>query len=158
MNRKATEDEPINKDGEYNANGPTFNVRTRLKGACLAVPVIWIAMGITEWWVLRDQEKPMLCESRAADGVRLVTTMWDKVRSVELAECRVSQLEADFRQPLIEAGARHRRFKENSSRCTWEIIQDLTGEGVTLLLQEELVDKATELNETTVGQILYKPF
>lgn len=25
MNRKATEDEPINKDGEYNANGPTFN-------------------------------------------------------------------------------------------------------------------------------------
>lgn len=58
-----------------------------------------------------------LCGSRAADGVQLVTTVWDKVRSVELAECRVSQLEANFWQPLVEAGASHRRFKENSSRC-----------------------------------------
>ncbi|KAI6113385.1 hypothetical protein EDD17DRAFT_1421515, partial [Pisolithus thermaeus] len=97
-----------------------------------------------------------LCGRRATNGVWLVTTMWDKAKSMELAESRALQLEENFWRPLIEEGARHKRFEENSSRCAWEIVQDLTGEGVTLLLQEELVDKEMELSETTAGQVLYQ--
>lgn len=96
-----------------------------------------------------------LCGGRAAGGVRLVTTMWDKAKNKELAESRVSQLEQNFWRPLIEAGARHKRFDENSSRCAWGIIDDLTGEGEALLIQKELVDMEKKLNETRAGQALY---
>ncbi|KAI6102121.1 P-loop containing nucleoside triphosphate hydrolase protein [Pisolithus sp. B1] len=99
-----------------------------------------------------------LCGDKAAAGVRLVTTMWDKEKNKDLAESRVSQLEQNFWKPLIEAGARHKRFDENSSRCAWEIVDDLTGGGEVLLLQEELVDVARKLNETTAGQALYTQF
>ncbi|KAI6013453.1 P-loop containing nucleoside triphosphate hydrolase protein [Pisolithus microcarpus] len=98
-----------------------------------------------------------LCGDRAAGGVRLVTTMWDKAKNKELAESRVSQLEQNFWRPLIEAGARHERFEENSSMCAWEIIDDLTG-GEALLLQEELVDGGRKLNERTASQALYTQF
>ncbi|KAI6020720.1 hypothetical protein PISMIDRAFT_94121 [Pisolithus microcarpus 441] len=67
-----------------------------------------------------------LCGDRGAAGVRLVTTMWGMVKNTELAEKRASQLENWFWRPLIDAGARHRRFEENSSRCAWRIIEDLT--------------------------------
>ncbi|KAI6025263.1 hypothetical protein BKA83DRAFT_687455 [Pisolithus microcarpus] len=96
-----------------------------------------------------------LCGDRAAGGVRLVSTMWDQVRDGELVESRVSQLEKNFWRPLIEAGARHKRFEENSSRCAWEIIGDLTGGGEPLLLQQELADVGMKLNETTAGQAVY---
>ncbi|KAI6114516.1 P-loop containing nucleoside triphosphate hydrolase protein [Pisolithus sp. B1] len=99
-----------------------------------------------------------LCGDKAASGVRLVTTMWDKAKNKELVESRVSQLEQNFWKPLIEAGARHKRFDENSSRCAWGIVEDLTGGGEVLLLQEELVDVARKLNETTAGQALYSQF
>lgn len=99
-----------------------------------------------------------LCGDKAAGGVRLVTTMWDKAKNRELAESRVSQLEGNFWKPLIDAGARHKRFDENSSRCAWEITDDLTGGTEALLLQEELVDAARKLNETTAGQALYTQF
>ncbi|KAI6115620.1 hypothetical protein EDD16DRAFT_1057790 [Pisolithus croceorrhizus] len=99
-----------------------------------------------------------LCGDKAACGVRLVTTMWDKVTNRDLAERRVLQLENNLWRPLIEEGARHKRFEENSSRCAWGIIQDLTGRGEALLLQEELVDAGRYLSETTVGQALYAQF
>ncbi|KAI6025261.1 hypothetical protein PISMIDRAFT_55713, partial [Pisolithus microcarpus 441] len=98
-----------------------------------------------------------LCGDRAAGGVRLVTTMWDRAKNRELAENRVSQLEQNFWRPLIDAGARHERFEENSPRRAWEIINDLTG-GEALLIQEELVDGGRKLNETTAGQTLYTQF
>ncbi|KAI6013445.1 P-loop containing nucleoside triphosphate hydrolase protein, partial [Pisolithus microcarpus] len=99
-----------------------------------------------------------LCGERAAGGVWLVTTMWDKVRDRELADDRVSQLEANLWKPLIDAGARHKRFEENSSRCAWRVVEDLTGGGEPLLLQQELVDGERRLSETTVGQALYAHF
>lgn len=88
----------------------------------------------------------------------MVTTMWDKAKNKELAESRVTQLEQNFWRPLIEAGARHKRFEVNSPRHAWGIIDDLTGGGEALLLQEELVDVARKLNETTAGQALYTQF
>ncbi|KAI6160149.1 hypothetical protein EDD17DRAFT_1834602, partial [Pisolithus thermaeus] len=96
-----------------------------------------------------------LCGDKAAGGVRLVTTMWDQVTHKELAEMRVWQLENNFWRPLIEEGARHERFEENSSSCAWGIIKSLTGEGEALLLQEELVDARRRLSETIVGRALY---
>ncbi|KAI5995156.1 P-loop containing nucleoside triphosphate hydrolase protein [Pisolithus albus] len=99
-----------------------------------------------------------LCGDKAAGGVRLVTTMWDKAKNKELAESRVSQLEGNFWRALIDAGARHKRLEVNSPRCAWGIIDDLTGAGEALLLQEELVDVERKLNETTAGQALYTQF
>ncbi|KAI6111700.1 P-loop containing nucleoside triphosphate hydrolase protein [Pisolithus thermaeus] len=99
-----------------------------------------------------------LCGDKAAACVRLVTTMWDKVRDKELAKSRESQLVQNFWKPLIDAGARHKRFEDNSARCAWGIVEDLTGGGEALLLQEELVDVARKLNETTAGQALYTQF
>ncbi|KAI6156078.1 P-loop containing nucleoside triphosphate hydrolase protein [Pisolithus thermaeus] len=99
-----------------------------------------------------------LCGDKAASGVRLVTTMWDTVKDITIAENRVSQLESNFWKPLINEGARHKRFEGNSPRCAWEIVGGLTEGGEVLLLQEELVDVARKLNETTAGQALYTQF
>ncbi|KAI6013420.1 hypothetical protein BKA83DRAFT_4482374 [Pisolithus microcarpus] len=84
--------------------------------------------------------------------------MWDKVKDWELAEWRVSHLEQNLWGLLINAGARHRQFEENSARCAWETIDDLTEEGEPLLLQEELVDAGRYLSETAIGQALYMQF
>lgn len=99
-----------------------------------------------------------LCGDGAAERVRLMTTMWDRVKDATLAESRVSQLETNFWKPLIDAGARHRKLEENSLKSAWEIIQDLMGNGKALLLQEELVDAERHLNETTAGRALYTNF
>lgn len=96
-----------------------------------------------------------LCGDKAAGGMRLVTTMWDKTRNGEIVERRALQLEQHFWRPLIEAGARHKRFEDNSPRCAWGIIKDLMGGGEAILFQEELVDIAGKLNETTAGKALY---
>ncbi|KAI6114520.1 hypothetical protein F5141DRAFT_1213718 [Pisolithus sp. B1] len=80
-----------------------------------------------------------LCGDKAASGVRLVTTMWDTVKDITIAENRVSQLESNFWKPLINEGARHKRFEGNSPR-------------------KKLVDVARKLNETTAGQALYTQF
>ncbi|KAI6107658.1 P-loop containing nucleoside triphosphate hydrolase protein [Pisolithus croceorrhizus] len=99
-----------------------------------------------------------LCGDKAARGVRLVTTMWDKMKDKAMAESRESQLVQNFWKPLIDAGAHHKRFEDNSAKCAWGIVEDLTGGGEALLLQEELVDVARKLNETTAGQALYSQF
>ncbi|KAI6104659.1 hypothetical protein EDD16DRAFT_261503 [Pisolithus croceorrhizus] len=99
-----------------------------------------------------------LCGDKAAFGMRLVTTMWDEVKDRALAENSVWQLEANFWRPLIDAGARHRRFEGNSSRCAWGIIDDLTGGGEVLLIQEELVDVPRKLHETAAGKALHLQF
>ncbi|KAI6102096.1 hypothetical protein F5141DRAFT_256678 [Pisolithus sp. B1] len=96
-----------------------------------------------------------LCGDKAAGGVRLMTTMWDKARNKDVAESRVSQLEYNFWKPLIDAGARHKRFEDNSSKCAWDIIEDLVEGGNALLDREELIERL--LYEKTTGQPLYSP-
>ncbi|KIO01071.1 hypothetical protein M404DRAFT_151024, partial [Pisolithus tinctorius Marx 270] len=99
-----------------------------------------------------------LCGYKAAEHVRLVTTMWDKVKDKNLAESRVSELETQFWEPLLLVGARHERFN-NSSGSAWEIVRGLTAEGqAVFLLQEELVDMERKLNETAAGKALYSQF
>ena len=91
-----------------------------------------------------------LCGDNAAKRVRLVTTMWD-VADTNTAESRVTELEDTFWKPLIDAGARHRRFR-NTPESAWNIIRDAIGDSEVLLIQEELVDAKRRLNETTVGK------
>ncbi|KAI6006736.1 hypothetical protein EDC04DRAFT_2781570 [Pisolithus marmoratus] len=98
-----------------------------------------------------------LCGEDAAKRVRLVTTMWDKVKDRNLAESRVGQLQGNFWEPLIRAGAQHKRFK-NSPQSAWDIVGSLMGEGEAVLIQEELVDVERRLNETTAGKALYNQF
>ncbi|KAL4063366.1 P-loop containing nucleoside triphosphate hydrolase protein [Scleroderma yunnanense] len=97
-----------------------------------------------------------LCGDKAAQRVRLVTTMWDSMTPTDRnnAGGKASQLEQKFWKPLIKSGARHRRFN-NTQQSAWEIINDVTGDSVVLLLQEELVDAKRKLNETTAGRALY---
>ena len=98
-----------------------------------------------------------LCGDNAAERVRLVTTMWDKVKDRNTAENRVKQLEGNFWKPLIDEGARHQKF-ENTPQSAWKIIRNATGDPEALLLQEELVDAERRLNETTAGKALYSQF
>ncbi|KAL4078009.1 P-loop containing nucleoside triphosphate hydrolase protein [Scleroderma citrinum] len=98
-----------------------------------------------------------LCGSNAAGRVRLVTTMWDRVKDQGVANSRVDQLEGNFWKPLITAGARHTKFI-NTPESAWGIIRDATGDAEALLLQEELVDAERKLNETNAGKALYTQF
>ena len=98
-----------------------------------------------------------LCGEKAAERVRLVTTMWDKVKDVERVRSVVSLLEGETWKPLLDAGARHEKF-ENSPKSAWDIVMGLGVKTEALLLQEELVDAERRLNETTVGQTLYSQY
>ncbi|KAG6335336.1 hypothetical protein ID866_3747 [Astraeus odoratus] len=99
-----------------------------------------------------------LCGDKAAARVRLVTTMWDKVKDQQVASNRVAQLEGNFWKPLLEEGARHEKFRGNNQASAWKIVEGLTGDTEALLLQEELVDAERRLNETTAGKALYSQF
>ncbi|KAI6142853.1 P-loop containing nucleoside triphosphate hydrolase protein [Pisolithus tinctorius] len=117
-----------------------------------------------------------LCGDKAAQCVRLVTTMWDNQRPENTAiwENRVSQLEGNFWKPLISLGARHENFL-NTQESAWSIVNGLVGartpvvqgegdaarkldEGSILLIQEEMVDAEKKLNETSAGKALYSRF
>ena len=98
-----------------------------------------------------------LCGDNAIKRVRLVTTMWDRVKDRKTAESRVKQLEGNFWKPLIDKGARHRRF-ENTFKSAWDIIRDAIGDPEVLLIQEELVDAGRRLNETTARKAFYSQF
>ncbi|KAG6327552.1 hypothetical protein ID866_11536, partial [Astraeus odoratus] len=98
-----------------------------------------------------------MCGDKATMRVRMVTTMWDKIRDQTVAETRVELLEKDFWRPLLDAGAQHRQFR-NTFKDAWDIVDDLVGETVTLLLQEELVDASMQLSETTAGKVFCSKF
>ncbi|KAI6104197.1 P-loop containing nucleoside triphosphate hydrolase protein [Pisolithus sp. B1] len=116
-----------------------------------------------------------LCGDKAAQCVRLVTTMWDNQRpeNTELYQSRVLQLKEDFWKPLISVGARHERFA-NTQESAWKIVNglvqtrtssaDATGKldeasvGQTLLIQEEMVNARKKLHETSAGKALYLRF
>lgn len=98
-----------------------------------------------------------LCGEKAAERVRLVTTMWDKVKDMERVRSVVSLLEGETWRPLLDAGARHEKF-ENSPKSAWDIVIGLGVKTEALVLQEELVDAGRRLNETTAGKTLYSQY
>ncbi|KAF8891140.1 hypothetical protein CPB84DRAFT_1939392 [Gymnopilus junonius] len=99
-----------------------------------------------------------LCGNKAARGVVLVTTMWDKLKTKEIGESREADLKKNFWADLIASQASVDRF-ENTLESARGIIDRLIvdrKEGVTLLLQEEIVDLERTLKETKAGQALYR--
>ncbi|KAL4065611.1 P-loop containing nucleoside triphosphate hydrolase protein [Scleroderma yunnanense] len=98
-----------------------------------------------------------LCRGGAVERVQLVTTMWDGVRNQSVASSRVSELEGSLWEPLVMAGARHKKFN-NTPESAWNIICDVTGDAEALLPQEELVGAERKLNETNAGKALYIQF
>ncbi|KAI6150060.1 hypothetical protein EDD17DRAFT_1739941, partial [Pisolithus thermaeus] len=102
-----------------------------------------------------------LCGDKAAQCVRLVTTMWDKQKPENAAiwQERVSGLEGNFWEPLIRLGACHEQFL-NTSESAWDIVNGLVQPrpSLALLVQEEIVDAEKRLNETSAGRALYTQF
>lgn len=99
-----------------------------------------------------------LCGDQAARHVVLVTTMWDEIKRIDLAEEREDGLKK-YWNPLLEQGATTGRF-DNSQQAAWKILDSLITrtDGVSriaLLLQEEMVDLGKQLRDTEAGQELY---
>ncbi|KAI6113572.1 hypothetical protein EDD16DRAFT_1834368 [Pisolithus croceorrhizus] len=91
-----------------------------------------------------------LCGDRAADRVRLVTTMWDVADESEAV--KVEDALKTHWQPLIDTGARPKRF-DNTSERAWIIAEELENTKKALLVQEEL-DTGTRLKDTSAGKHL----
>lgn len=104
-----------------------------------------------------------LCGDKPARKVIFVTTMWDKVRpkDVNNSERRERSLTTDFWRPMLELGARTRRFvntEERAEESAKAIVRELLlsdSEAQALLLQEEIVDLKRNLFETEAAKTLY---
>ncbi|XP_006459407.1 hypothetical protein AGABI2DRAFT_191393 [Agaricus bisporus var. bisporus H97] len=99
-----------------------------------------------------------LCGDDAMPQVRLVTTMWGKVKP-EVGEGRERELRDKFWKHFIDKGSKIERLKETKEEA-WRIVEGLIDDSkkkVVVLLQEELVDLGIQLNETAAAKILYTP-
>jgi len=98
-----------------------------------------------------------LTGDKAARNVVFVTTAWDRLSKHEIGEKREGELKGTFWDVMLKYGATTARFN-NSKDAAWKIIDDVVArntEGVTLLIQEELVELRLRLKETAAGQALY---
>ncbi|EKM78784.1 hypothetical protein AGABI1DRAFT_114375 [Agaricus bisporus var. burnettii JB137-S8] len=98
-----------------------------------------------------------LCGNAAMSRVTLVTTMWDQVQDLRIAQSRELELKDNFWKPMLVLGSKMVKF-ENSLKSAEAIVDEIVaekGERETLLLQEELVDLKKRLNETHAGRMLY---
>ncbi|KAI6101776.1 hypothetical protein EDD16DRAFT_1716356 [Pisolithus croceorrhizus] len=93
-----------------------------------------------------------LCGDKAADRVRLVTTMYDQAEELDADNVKGIPETAGWRS-LIEAGARPERF-DNTSEEAWKIVEGLENTKKALLLQEELVDMDKRLEDTAAGKYI----
>ncbi|KAL4071605.1 hypothetical protein V8B97DRAFT_409681 [Scleroderma yunnanense] len=90
-----------------------------------------------------------MCGEKAADRVRLVTTMWDE----EYEQPRSLQMESRLKTEwgsLLNAGASYERFY-NTADSAWQIVNGLGYQRKALLLQREIVDMGKKMEETTAG-------
>lgn len=98
-----------------------------------------------------------LCGDVAMRRVTLVTTMWDKMRDLELGQQREKELRDTFWKGMLNKGSTIAKF-DNKFDTAKAIIHRLIVEKEkreALLLQEELVDLKKRLNETHAGRMLY---
>ena len=102
-----------------------------------------------------------LCGDKSARNVVLLTTMWDKARSIKEVENREAGLKERYWNVMIHHGATVERFYVNGSgpHSPWLIIDRMIHRhqlGQALLLQEEMVDVGKRLNETNAGKALFR--
>ncbi|XP_006459417.1 hypothetical protein AGABI2DRAFT_65890 [Agaricus bisporus var. bisporus H97] len=97
-----------------------------------------------------------LCGDVAMTQVRLVTTMWGKVKP-EIGEAREKEVRERFWKSFIEKGSRTERLRDTTGEEAWRIVEQLiddSKERDAVLLQQELVDLEKQLNETAAGKTL----
>ena len=102
-----------------------------------------------------------LCGDKSARNVVLLTTMWDKARSIEEVKKREADLKEHYWNVMIDHGATVDRFYVNGSdsKSPWLIIDKMIQRhqlAQALLLQEEMVDVGKRLNETNAGKALFR--
>ena len=98
-----------------------------------------------------------LCGDKFARNVVFLTTMWDKARSLRVAEKREVGLKERYWNAVIHHGATVNRFYMDDPRSAWTIVDNVIQRhqlGEALLLQEEVVDLGKRLNETNAGKVL----
>ncbi|KAI6146554.1 hypothetical protein EDD17DRAFT_1709293 [Pisolithus thermaeus] len=91
-----------------------------------------------------------LCGDKAADRVRLVTTMWDVADESEAV--KVEDALKTHWQSLTSVEASLERF-DNTSERAWIIVEELENTKKALLVQEEL-NTGTRLEDTSAGKHL----
>ena len=107
-----------------------------------------------------------LCGDISARNVVLLTTMWDKAKSLKEVEKREAGLKERYWNVMIHHGATVERFYVNGSgpQSPWLIVDRMIHRrqqepallGHALLLQEEMVDVGKRLNETNAGKALFR--
>jgi len=99
-----------------------------------------------------------LCGDTAIKSVVLATTMWTKVRPVEVGVRREQELKEKYWAGMLSLGSRMMRFGD-SFDAAWKMIDQIvipeTDKDNALLLQEELVKLNLRLGETEAGKTLY---
>jgi len=98
-----------------------------------------------------------LCGDKFLTNVVILTTMWDKVRSMEEGGKREATIKMKYWNAMLHHGATVNRFYKDDPKSAWTIVDNLIQErqlGQALLLQEEMVDLGKPLNETTAGKAL----
>ena len=107
-----------------------------------------------------------LCGEKAANKVRLITTMWDMEgevldnkgkKAIEVFQEREKQLQDTFWRGMLDNQATMGRYS-NDPTTAWLAIQPLLSEErekLSLYIQQELVDHRLRLNETKAGKLAY---
>jgi len=107
------------------------------------------------WQALRRQ----ICEKHGSSN--LLTTTWDKARSIKEVENRAAGLKEHYWNVMIHHGATVERFYVNGSGppSPWLIVDRMIHRhqlGQALLLQGEMVNVGKRLNETKAGKTLFR--
>jgi hypothetical protein len=93
-------------------------------------------------------------------NVILVTTMWDRLEDVTVAERREQELLQTFWAPLIEKGCVTARFsgdRASALQIIGRIAFDQCGSfNPPLAIQREMIDERKKLEETAAGEALLK--
>lgn len=96
-----------------------------------------------------------LCGKDAMRNVILATTMWDKVSSEEGAKREIQLIiTSDFWGWMVENSSRVFRYTDDRISAMKLVDHLLKNSGITLDVQEEMVNNHKTLNETSAGREL----
>ena len=95
-----------------------------------------------------------LCGDRAIGNVIIVTNVWDEVNAEEGRRRAAGlQFTDDFFRPALDGGARLMHHTDGTIEFAHTIIKSIMrNHPETLAIQEELVDKDMDIDQTSVGK------
>lgn len=97
-----------------------------------------------------------ICGRNAFAKTAFVTTMWEDVLDESMGQAREAQLKAMCWTPFLNEGAIMKRFERLERQSAFQIIEAVLNgaDDSPLLIQQEMVDKGMDLNETSIGKKL----